>query len=121
VLYASTLLSGKSGFELLGKAVSTLLASVDVTPAPSLLWSTQYQERPTSGTETLPTGNDEHVLRFPPPSTNLAFDDAIFDRIKEMWEKIMGGDGGEFLVFQDREAYDDDDWANVAIDLRQRL
>jgi hypothetical protein len=54
-------------------------------------------------------GDDEHVLRFPPPSTDLAFDDTVFDRVKDVWQKIMGGDVGEFLVFQDREIYDDDD------------
>jgi hypothetical protein len=97
------------GFELLSKAVDALLASVDVSPPPTSLWSTQYQQRPTSGTETLPMGDDEHVLRFPPPSTDLAFDDTVFDRVKDVWQKIMGGDVGEFLVFQDREIYDDDD------------
>ncbi|EAT85146.1 hypothetical protein SNOG_07680 [Parastagonospora nodorum SN15] len=97
------------GFQLLSRAVDTLLASVDVSPAPSLLWSTQYQQRPTSGTEVLPTGNDDRVLRFPPPSADLAFDDNIFDHVKDVWEKIMGGEGGDFLVFQDREVYDDED------------
>jgi hypothetical protein len=49
-------------------------------------------------------------LRFPPPPPpDLAFNDAIFDRVKVIWEKIMGDAAGEFLVFQDREAYDDDD------------
>ncbi|KAH4003452.1 Rab proteins geranylgeranyltransferase [Parastagonospora nodorum] len=109
VLYASTALRGKLGFQLLSRAVDTLLASVDVSPAPSLLWSTQYQQRPTSGTEVLPTGNDDRVLRFPPPSADLAFDDNIFDHVKDVWEKIMGGEGGDFLVFQDREVYDDED------------
>jgi hypothetical protein len=40
---------------------------------------------------------------------DLAFEDAMFDRVKDVWEKIMGDDAGEFLVFQDREVYDDDD------------
>ena len=57
----------------------------------------------------LPTGNDHYVLRFPPPSPDLAFDDNIFDHVKEVWEKIMAGEGGDFLVFQDREVYDDED------------
>lgn len=109
VLYASTSLNGKQGFELLDKAVKALLASVDVSPAPTLLWTTQYQQHPTSGTETLPMGGNEHVLSFPPPSTDFAFDDVVFDRVRDVWQKIMGDDSGEFLVFQDREAYDDDD------------
>jgi hypothetical protein len=109
VLYASTTLSGKPGFELLHKAVGALLSTVDVTPAPHVLWSIQYQQRPSSGSETLPVGLEEHVMRFPPQSLDLAFDDSTFDRVKQVWEKIMGDDAGDFLVFQDREAYDDDD------------
>jgi hypothetical protein len=108
VLYASTSLSGKRGFDLLKKAVNTLLASVEVDSPPSVLWSTQYQHRPTSGTELLPADSNGHILRFPPPSVDLAFDDTIFEQVKDVWEKIMGGDAGEFLVFQDREAYDDE-------------
>ena len=40
---------------------------------------------------------------------DLAFDDAILDNVKEVWQKIVGENGGEFLVFQDREQYDDDE------------
>jgi hypothetical protein len=83
--------------------VNALLSSVDVSPPANVLWSTQYQQRPTSG-----TAND-HILRFSPPPADIAFDDAIFDRVKVVWERIMGDAAGEFLVFQDREAYDDDD------------
>jgi hypothetical protein len=48
-------------------------------------------------------------LRFPPPSLDLAFEDCIFDNVKEVWQKVLGDEAGEFLVFKDREAYDDDD------------
>ncbi|KAF1916800.1 GDP dissociation inhibitor [Ampelomyces quisqualis] len=109
ILYASTSLSGTQGFALLTKAVNALLATVDVAPATSVLWSAQYQQRPTSGTDVLPTGNNDRVLRFPPPSTDPAFDDAMFARVKDVWEKVMDGDAGEFLLFQDREVYDDDE------------
>jgi hypothetical protein len=89
--------------------VNALLSSVDVSPPANVLWSTQYQQRPTSGTETLPSAANDHILRFSPPPADIAFDDAIFDRVKVVWERIMGDAAGEFLVFQDREAYDDDD------------
>jgi hypothetical protein len=108
-LYASTTQSGKQGFDLLSKAVDTLLASVDVSPTPSVLWSAQYQQKSTSGTEVLPISSNDHVLRFPPPPMDLAFDDGMFDRVRDMWTKIMGDDAGEFLVFKDREVYDDND------------
>jgi hypothetical protein len=40
---------------------------------------------------------------------DLAFDDDVFDNVKEVWQKIVGEDGGEFLAFKDREVYDDDE------------
>jgi hypothetical protein len=40
---------------------------------------------------------------------DLAFDDAVLENVKEVWQKIVGDEAGEFLVFQDREAYDDDE------------
>jgi uncharacterized membrane protein len=102
-------LNDERGFELLNKAVDSLLASVDVSSSPSVLWRTQYQQRPTSGSEQLPAEADGNILRFAPVSMDLAFDDAMFDRVKDVWQKIMGDDAGDFLVFQDREAYDDDE------------
>ena len=41
---------------------------------------------------------------------DLAFDDSIFDNVREVWKQIMGDGAGEFLVFQDREPVDDDDY-----------
>lgn len=109
ILYATTSLSGKQGFELLNVAVDTLLKSVDISPPPSVLWSTRYAQRPSSGTESLPANTGGHILQFPPPSLDLAFDDTMFERVKDVWAKIMGDAAGDFLVFQDREVYDDDD------------
>ncbi|KAI4632315.1 uncharacterized protein J4E88_006122 [Alternaria novae-zelandiae] len=108
VLYASTSVSGRDGFALLQKAVDSLLSAEDVSPSPTILWSVEYQQQSSSGSETLPTDTD-HVIRFPPPSMDLAFDDAVLDNVKEVWQKIVGDDAGEFLVFQDREVYDDDE------------
>jgi hypothetical protein len=102
-------LSDKRGFALLSKAVDTLLASVVVSPSPSVLWRTQYQQRPTSGTEQLPADVGDNVVRFGPMSMDLAFDDVMFDRVKDVWQKIMGENAGDFLVFQDRESYDEDE------------
>lgn len=109
VLYAATSLAGKPGFELLKQAVDTLLSTVDVSPSPIILWSTQYQQRPSSGFEPLPDDGNGHVVRFPPPPMDMAFDDSVFDQVKEVWQKIVGDDAGDFLVFQDREVYDDDE------------
>lgn len=40
---------------------------------------------------------------------DLAFDDTLLDNVRELWQKIMGAEGEEFLVFQDREQYEDDE------------
>jgi hypothetical protein len=82
---------------------------MDVSPTPSVLWYTQYQQRPTSGTERLPTSTGDNLLHFAPVSMDLAFDDVVFDHVKDVWQKITGADAGDFLVFQDREVYDDDE------------
>lgn len=101
-------MSSEKGFHLLNKATDALLASVNVSPAPTALWSVRYRQHPSSGSEADLVG-DERILHFPPPPMDLAFDDAILDNVKEVWRKIVGDDPGEYLVFQDREVYDDDD------------
>ncbi|KAJ8117326.1 hypothetical protein OPT61_g1448 [Boeremia exigua] len=108
ILYASTSLDSEKGFELLQKAVDALLVAVDVSPTPDILWFAEYRQRTSSGTDGTSSTN-ERVLSFPPPTMDLAFDDAILDDVKGVWRKIVGEEGGEFLVFQDREAYDDDE------------
>jgi hypothetical protein len=108
-LYASTSLSGQNGLDLLQKANEALLSAVDVTPAPSILWSVKWQQQPSSGSESLPTGTDSNVLCFPPQSFDLAFDDSVLDNVKDVWQQIVGVDAGDFLVFQDREAYTDEE------------
>jgi RAB protein geranylgeranyltransferase component A len=108
LLYASTSLSSEKGRVLLRRAVDALLASVEVSPTPGVLWSAQYRQNASSGSEILPA-NSKQVISFPPPSLDLAFDDTILDNVKAVWQKIVGEDGGEFLVFQDREQYDDEE------------
>ncbi|KAF2263420.1 rab geranylgeranyl transferase escort protein-like protein [Lojkania enalia] len=108
ILYASTSLSGETGFQLLNKAVQALLSSIDVTPLPAILWSMQYGQRPGSS-NALPEGADERLLGFSPSSLDLTVDDSILDQVKEVWQKIVGDNGGEFLTFEDREANLDDD------------
>lgn len=108
VLYASTSLRGQHGFALLDQAIDSLLSAVDVTPVPPVLWSAKYQQQPSSGRDVLPSGPG-NILRFPPPPMDLAFDDALLDNVRNVWEKVAGQDGGDFLVFQDRETYADDE------------
>ena len=111
MLYASTSLAGKSGFELLKQATSRLLASVDTSPAPKLLWSMQYEQRALPSTEPLhiPAEATDHCLGLPPTPLDLAVDDVVFERVREIWQKITGEDPEQFLVFKNREAEDDED------------
>ncbi|KAF3008606.1 Rab proteins geranylgeranyltransferase component A [Curvularia kusanoi] len=109
VLYASTSLSPDQGFQLLKEAVDALLDAVAAgEPKATVLWSVQYRQRASSGGETLPA-DCQQVARFPAPSMDLAFDDRVLDDVKAVWQKITGGGDEEFLVFQDREVYDDDE------------
>ncbi|KAF2712734.1 hypothetical protein K504DRAFT_401904 [Pleomassaria siparia CBS 279.74] len=109
ILYAFTSLEGNTGFQLLDKAVQTLLSTVEVTPIPTTLWSVRYVQHSVGGSGPLPRSANDHFLHFPPTSMDPAFDDAVLGNVREAWQKIMGDDGGEFLVFQDREPVADDD------------
>ncbi|KAF2116679.1 rab geranylgeranyl transferase escort protein-like protein [Lophiotrema nucula] len=111
ILYGYVALSGAQGSQLLKKAVESLLASVDITPAPTILWSLQYEQRciPVNGSGSLHMTWGEGMLTFKQSQFDLAFDDRILDEVKEIWQKIMGEDAGDFLVFEDREPDIDDD------------
>lgn len=101
-------MSGKRGFRLLQQAVSVLLSTVVDGSAASVLWSVQYEQRAGS-TDLSSAGTGDHILKITPPPMDLAFDDSTLDRVKEVWQKIMGDGAEEFLVFEDREAYAEDD------------
>ncbi|KAF2017445.1 FAD/NAD(P)-binding domain-containing protein [Aaosphaeria arxii CBS 175.79] len=106
ILYASTSTVGEPGLASLKSAVDALLAIVDVTPSPVILWTCQYVQQ--SGGMSQPSSSDQ-ILTFPPAPMDLAFDDSILDQVNEIWSKIMGADAGEFMVFEDREANLDED------------
>jgi Rab proteins geranylgeranyltransferase component A len=52
------------------------------------------------------------VMVFPPPSTDLAFDDSILEGVKEMWKWIMGDEveEDEFLRFEERGGGEEDEF-----------
>lgn len=106
MLYASTSLKGDHGFQLLQKAVDTLLSTVDVSPRPTILWSLLFEQRSSVSTaETKePSSPDDHILRFPPSSLDLVFDEKSLERVKGVWQKIMGDEAetSEFLAFGER-------------------
>lgn len=51
------------------------------------------------------------VIRFPPPSLDLAFDDAMIDAVQKVWKTVMGDEAREedFMQFEDREGTAADD------------
>jgi hypothetical protein len=57
----------------------------------------------------LPDGASDHFLGLSPAPLDLAVDDAVFDRVREIWQTITGEDPEQFLAFKNREAEDDDD------------
>jgi len=118
VLYASTLLTGDAGFSLLAQAVTSLLAAVQEGPKPVVLWSMRYEQsfRPSTTAavdRSLGSQHDEHVIMFPPMSLDLAFDDSVLGSVRKAWEKIMGAEAKDFMVFEDREVSGDDNDDNM--------
>ncbi|KAF2745800.1 hypothetical protein M011DRAFT_405435 [Sporormia fimetaria CBS 119925] len=108
ILYASTSLPGDRGFQLLSMAVDALLSSVKESPSPAALWSLRYEHGSDSSDDTV-SQPPNHVLRFARPSLDLAFDDSALDRVKDVWQRIVGAGTDEFLVFEDREPVGDED------------
>ncbi|KAI9817530.1 MAG: Rab proteins geranylgeranyltransferase component A [Pycnora praestabilis] len=123
VLYASTNANTHDGHAQLNEAVACLLESIEQTPIPKVIWSLHYTQtssssissafnRTTPSSTSPPPAEDSYpnVLRFPSPSLDLAFDDAILQEVKDVWEKIVADDEdkGEFMVFEDREGMGND-------------
>ncbi|KAL5456590.1 hypothetical protein PMIN06_003825 [Paraphaeosphaeria minitans] len=111
VLYASTSLSGKRGFELLRQATDRLLAILDASPSPNTLWSMQYEQRamPSIIPLPIPDGASAHFLGVPPVPLDLVVDDVVLDRVRTLWQTITNQDPEQFLQFKNREAEDAND------------
>lgn len=69
----------------------------------------QFEQDSSSATSPESTAFHDRLVRFPSSPLDLAFDDIVLDHVKEVWQKIVGDEAGEFLVFEDREANVDDD------------
>lgn len=72
----------------------------------------QYEQRasPSMDPLPLPDGANDHFLGFSPAPLDLAVDDAVFDRVREIWQTITSEDPEQFLAFKSREAEDDDEF-----------
>ncbi|KAL9092814.1 MAG: hypothetical protein Q9165_004232 [Trypethelium subeluteriae] len=109
VLYASTSATGEKGFVLLKDAVDHVLQSLEELPAPTVLWSMQYEQMATAtpavfgGGGSTNTNTDGRVMLLPPVPLDLALDDRILESVRSVWEKIVGEGNNGFMVFEDRE------------------
>lgn len=108
VVYASTLLAGAEGAELVDAAVSTLLAataSVGDSPAP-VLWSMRFQQRNPSK---VAEGADKAIHQLPSPALDIVFDDSTLNSVRDLWRKLAGEDLDDdgFMNFPARVDNDD--------------
>ncbi|KAI9768952.1 MAG: Rab proteins geranylgeranyltransferase component A [Geoglossum simile] len=124
VLYASVSAESGYGYSLLDQAIESLLESFDSDPSPEILYNMKYTQISTSlspdkmeldlQTSAFMSNSPENVLLFPTPSLDLVFDDTILECVKTFWRKITGKDenededSGDFMVFEDREAFETD-------------
>lgn len=110
VVYGSVGLPGRQGQALLERAVSQLLRSV-AGPMAMVLWSLRYTQLGQDGDFQTAEPDPENIICFPPPSLDLAVDDAMITHVKAAWKAVMGDDAidDEFMNFEDREgAYNEE-------------
>ncbi|KAJ9264185.1 hypothetical protein DTO212C5_7244 [Paecilomyces variotii] len=113
VIYGSVSLPGAEGQEILDSAIQRLLQSVRNEAGASVLWSlrfTQLGRADDGSADPIPSAAGR-VIRFPPPSLDLAFDDATIDAVQKVWEMVLGDEARDesFMQFEDREGAGDDE------------
>jgi len=116
VVYASTALPTDRGQPLLSSAIEELLKMTGEASQARVLWTLQYEQHspPNEGQPQLQHQKiyeQERLLKLPPPSMDLVFDDGVLDSVRWAWQKIMGEEANpdEFLVFPEREGLEEDD------------
>ncbi|KAF2237803.1 hypothetical protein EV356DRAFT_509683 [Viridothelium virens] len=115
ILYASTSATGEKGVVLLKDAVDRILHCLEEQPAPTVLWSMQYEQMATtspvvlSGEENTNTNTDGRVMLLAPVPLDLALDDRTLESVRSVWERIVGEENNGFMVFEDREGAGGDD------------
>lgn len=120
VLHGFTSASGPLGSQFLDAAVQTLVRTTGEDPMPSCLWSMKFEQRgqskPLLGGADIDTAATEYanVLTFPQTgAVDLKFDDGVVDRVRNVWEKILGDEADAerdaFMKFEEREGLGDDD------------
>ncbi|KAE8350923.1 GDP dissociation inhibitor [Aspergillus coremiiformis] len=113
VIYGSVSASGAQGQSLIENSVHRLL-QLDADPNVKVLWSLRYTQLGLSSSGVAPSKlepTSSNILCFPPPSLDLAFDDAMIDQVRDAWQLIVGDEAHkhEFMSFEDREGANDED------------
>ncbi|KAI9368871.1 GDP dissociation inhibitor [Aspergillus egyptiacus] len=112
VLYGSVSVPDQQGQSLIDTAIEKLLKS-NAAPDAKILWSLRYTQLGRAADCDTRAANavSGNVVRFPPPSLDLSFDDSVIDLVKDAWTMIMGDEAnpGDFMAFADRESYDDEE------------
>jgi len=115
VIYGSTSSVDEGSEARLTDAVNTLAFTADENAPPRTLWSLFYVQTgtPVSASTSLPVDLDGsgHVMKFPPASLDLAFDDGLIGCVRAAWKKIMGPEceDASFMQFEEREGVGDDE------------
>lgn len=92
-----------------------LVASIDESPKPQILWSLHYDQRhtPPATAEDYNTNikctniSNPHVLKLPDVDPGLVLEDDVLKHVRAAWRKIMGEDEG-FMIFGEREGMADE-------------
>jgi len=109
VIYATTIGSQ----DLITMGIMRLLHMSREPEAPQVLWSLRYQqcspEHPSTDSDQVIDSREDGFVRLPSAPLDLVFDEAILDTVKSAWERILGGDAQDFLVFEDRNGMGEDD------------
>ncbi|KAF7592095.1 Rab proteins geranylgeranyltransferase component A [Aspergillus hancockii] len=113
VIYGSVCIPGAQGQSLIENAVHRLLQTTADQSA-MILWSMRYTQLGLASSDAHPSRLEHplpNTICFPPPSLDLAFDDAIIDRVRDAWKLIMGEEANdhEFMDFEDREGVYEED------------
>lgn len=112
-LYLSTIATDDDSSALLDQALSSLLSattSPDQAPI-KVLYQLYYEQAEALSTSLVVEGN---TATFPHPSLGLAFSDSVLDPVREAWDFVMERANiekgrEEYMVFEDREGFFDED------------
>jgi len=109
VIYATTIGSQ----DLITMGILRLLRMSREPETPQVLWSLRYQqcspEHPSADSDQVIDSREDSFVTLPSPSLDLVFDETILDTVKSAWERILGADTQDFLVFEDRNGMGEDD------------